>query len=79
MGKVLSGELTCTETGLVFSSFFGFTESWVLVIRVIMVLQYIAGLQIRRSNKDNLGIIIHISSEKHNLWAIIRTVSSRRF
>ena len=26
-----------------------------------------AGLQIRRSNKDNLGIIGHISSEKHIL------------
>ena len=26
-----------------------------------------SGLQIRRSNKDNLGIIIHISSEKHIL------------
>ena len=25
------------------------------------------GLQIRRSNKDNLGIIIHMSSEKHIL------------
>ena len=25
------------------------------------------GLQIRRSNKDNLGIIGHISSEKHIL------------
>ena len=26
-----------------------------------------SGLQIRRSNKDNLGIIIRISSEKHIL------------
>ena len=27
----------------------------------------LSGLQIRRSNKDNLGIIGHISSEKHIL------------
>ena len=32
-------------------------------------------LQIRRGNRDYLGIISHVSPEKHILWPIIRTVS----
>ena len=36
-------------------------------VRVLHENKISTGLQIRRSNKDNLGIIIHISSEKHIL------------
>ena len=34
-------------------------------------------LQIRRGNRDNLGIISHISPYRYILWAIIRTILPR--
>ena len=37
------------------------------------------GFQIRRGNKDNLGIIFIITPLKRILRSTIRTVSSRRF